>query len=262
MKNNILPLLNLFLFLMLFTSCNERNKKSSLTQIEMNNTNIELLSGIDRVNFERTIDDKAVKLYVLKNKGGLEAVFSNYGQRLISLMVPDKNGEMKDIVLGYSSLDQYLEGNGGYFGAIIGRYGNRIANGKFEIEGVTYQLAKNNNGHHLHGGIKGFESVVWDVDSVAQDHISFKRISPDMEEGYPGNLKVSVQYTLTDDNELRIEYTAVTDKKTHVNLTHHSFFNLKGEGNGTINDHILQINAASITAVDSSLIPTGLVMPV
>ncbi|MBT8300033.1 MAG: galactose-1-epimerase, partial [Maribacter sp.] len=198
MKNNILPLLYLFLFLMLFSSCNQKNRKSALKQREMNNTNIEVLSGIHHVNFERIIDDKAIKLYVLKNKGGLEAVFSNYGQRLISLMVPDKNGEMKDIVLGYSSLDQYLEGNGGYFGAIIGRYGNRIANGKFEIEGVTYQLAKNNNGHHLHGGHMGFESVVWDVDSVAQDHISFKRISPDMEAGYPGNLKVSVQYTLND----------------------------------------------------------------
>jgi len=247
---------------MMFSSCRDRDKKGADTQLEQAKMNKELLSGIDKVNFEGTIDDKTVNLYVLKNKNGIEAAFSNYGQRLVSLMVPDKNGKMEDIVLGYSSLDKYQEGNGGYFGATIGRYGNRIAKGKFEIDEVTYELAQNNNGNHLHGGVKGFESVVWDVDSVSQNHIGFKRVSPDMEEGYPGNLEVSVEYSLTDENELRIEYSATTDKKTHVNLTHHSFFNLKGEGNGSINNHILKINAQSITAVDEGLIPTGLLMPV
>jgi aldose 1-epimerase len=247
---------------MQFSSCNEKTKKGAKTEMEKTNDPKEMRSGIDRTNFERYIDEKSIKLYVLKNKNGLEAVFSNYGQRLISLMVPDNNGVLDDIVLGYDSLDQYMDGNGGYFGAIIGRYGNRIAKGKFEIDGVTYNLAKNNNGNHLHGGIKGFESVVWGVDSVARNHISFKRLSPDMEEGYPGNLKINVRYTLTDANELRIAYTGVTDKKTHVNLTHHSFFNLKGEASGTINDHLLQINANSITAVDAELIPTGTLMPV
>ncbi|MCP4978760.1 MAG: galactose mutarotase, partial [Maribacter sp.] len=134
--------------------------------------------------------------------------------------------------------------------------------GKFEIDGVAYELAQNNNGNHLHGGEKGFESVVWDVDSVSQSFIRFKRTSPDMEEGYPGNLKVTVEYSLTDNNELRIEYYASTDNKTYLNLTHHSFFNLKGEGKGTVNDHIMQINASSITAVDEGLIPTGEFMPV
>jgi aldose 1-epimerase len=202
-----------------------------------------------------------VNLYVLKNKNGIEAAFSNYGQRLVSLMAPDRNGKIEDIVLGYTTLKDY-QTNSGYFGATIGRYGNRIAKGKFEIDGITYDLAQNNNGNHLHGGVKGFESLVWDVDSVTRNFIRFKRISPNMEEGYPGNLNVTVEYTLNDDNELRIEYYATTDKKTHVNLTHHSFFNLKGEGKGTVNDHIIQINSSSITAVDDGLIPTGILMPV
>lgn len=262
MKNNTLHLLNIFLILMLFAGCGDRDKKSTETQLEQSKIDKKLLSEIDRVNFEGTIDDNSVHLYALKNKNGIEAAFSNYGQRLVSLMVPDKNGKMEDIVLGYSSLDKYQEGNGGYFGSVIGRYGNRISGGKFEIDGVTYELAQNNNGNHLHGGVKGFGSVVWEVDSVSQNHIGFKRTSPDMEEGYPGNLTVSVSYTLTDENELRMEYIANTDKKTHVNLTHHSFFNLKGEGNGTINDHILQINASSITAVDAGLIPTGALISV
>jgi aldose 1-epimerase len=243
----------------MFSSCRDQNKKGTETQLEEVKMDKELLSGIERVNFEGTIDGKTVNLYVLKNKNGIEVAFSNYGQRLVSLMVPDKNGKMEDIVLGYSSLDKYQK-NSGYFGSVIGRYGNRIAKGKFEIDGVTYELAQNNNGNHLHGGEKGFESVVWDVDSVSQNFIRFKRTSPDMEEGYPGNLNVTVDYTLNDDNELRIEYFATTDKKTHVNLTHHSFFNLKGEGNGSINNHILQINAQSITPVDKGLIPTGELM--
>ena len=259
MKNNTLLLINIFLFLIMFSSCRDQNKKGADTQLEQAKMDKELLSGIERVNFEGTIDGKTVNLYVLKNINGIEVAFSNYGQRLVSLMVPDKNGKMEDIVLGYTTLKDYLT-NSGYFGATIGRYGNRIAKGKFEIDGITYDLAQNNNGNHLHGGVKGFESVVWDVDSVNRNFIRFKRTSPNMEEGYPGNLNVNVEYTLNDDNELRIEYFATTDKKTHVNLTHHSFFNLKGEGKGSINSHILQINAQSITAVDKGLIPTGELM--
>jgi len=245
----------------MFSSCRDQNKKGADTQVEQAKMAKELLSGIDRVNFEGTIDGKTVNLYVLKNKNGIEVAFSNYGQRLVSLMVPDKNGKLEDIVLGYTTLKDY-QTNSGYFGATIGRYGNRIAKGKFEIDGITYDLAQNNNGNHLHGGVKGFESLVWDVDSVSQNFIRFKRTSPDMEEGYPGNLNVIVEYTINDDNELRIEYYATTDKKTHVNLTHHSYFNLKGEGIGTVNDHIMQINSSSITAVDEGLIPTGVLMPV
>jgi len=261
MKNNTLPLINIFLFLIMFSSCRDRDKKGADTQLEQAKMDNELLSGIEKVNFEGTIDDKSVNLYVLKNKNGIEAAFSNYGQRLVSLMAPDRNGKIEDIVLGYTTLKDY-QTNSGYFGATIGRYGNRIAKGKFEIDGITYDLAQNNNGNHLHGGLKGFESVVWDVDSVTRNFIRFKRTSPNMEEGYPGNLNVTVEYTLNDDNELRIEYYATTDKKTHVNLTHHSFFNLKGEGKGTVNDHIIQINSSSITAVDDGLIPTGILMPV
>lgn len=219
------------------------------------------VSGIAFDDFKSNLNDKKTQLFVLKNKNGIEMTISNYGQRLVSLMVPDRTGIMEDIVLGYSSLKEY-QTKGGYYGATIGRYGNRIAKGKFEIDNISYELAKNNNGNHLHGGIKGFESMVWDVDSVTQNFISFKRISMDMEEGYPGNLKVNVEYTLTDDNELQIEYTATTDKKTHVNLTHHSFFNLKGEGKGNVNDHIVQINSSSITPVDEALIPNGELMPV
>lgn len=262
MKNKTQIVFFVFSIILLNSNCKEENKKNVKDQIDPIMKTNTTFSGLNYADFEDLIEGKAVALYKLQNKNGLEATFTNYGQRLVSLMVPDRDGNMEDIVLGYPSLEGYKIGNGGYFGAIIGRYGNRIAKGKFTIEGTEYNLAKNNNGNHLHGGNKGFESVVWDVDSVSQNYIRFKRISPDMEEGYPGNLSVSVEYTLTDANELKIEYSATTDKKTYINLTHHSFFNLKGAGNGNINDHILQINANSITPVDAGLIPTGELMPI
>jgi len=261
MKNNPIVLLCIFSMLISSVSCGKKNKtkKGDTAEIIMKKDSAN--SGIAHDDFRREIEGENTELYILQNANDIEATISNYGQRLVSLLVPDKKGEMADIVLGYSSLDEY-QGNSGYFGATIGRYGNRIAKGRFEIDGIAYDLVQNNNGNHLHGGEKGFESVVWDVDSVSHSFIRFKRISPDMEEGYPGNLKVTVEYTLTDDNELRIEYFATTDKKTHVNLTHHSFFNLKGEGEGTVNDHIMQINSSSITTVDDGLIPTGEFMSV
>jgi len=245
-----------------FIGCKGENKKSEITTTVENTVNDTTRSGIALADFNATVEGDSVSLYVLKNANGLEATFTNYGQRLVSLMVPDKNGDFEDIALGYSTLKEYQVGNGGYFGAVIGRYGNRIAKGKFDLDGTTYTLATNNGENHLHGGIKGFESVVWKVDSVAQNYIGFSRTSPDMEEGYPGNLDVTVNYTLTDDNELKIEYHATTDKKTHVNLTHHSYFNLKGAGSGNIHDHLLQINADRFNAVDETLIPTGELMPV
>lgn len=214
-------------------------------------------SSISAKKFDGVVKGDSVKLYVLSNNNGLEATFTNYGQRLVSLMVPDKEGDFKDVVLGFSSIDDYTNGPKTYYGSVIGRYGNRIANGSFSIDDQTYSLVKNNNENHLHGGDIGFESVVWKVDKASTNEIVFSRTSPDMEEGYPGNLKVSVSYMLTDDNELKINYTAETDKTTHVNLTHHSFFNLKGEGEGDINDHILMINADGYTPVDAGLIPTG-----
>lgn len=219
-------------------------------------------SGLAFSDFVDTLNGIPVKLYVLKNKNGIEVTFTNYGQRLVSLMVPDKNGTLEDIVLGFSTLEEYLTGKGKYYGSVVGRYGNRIAKGKFSIDGESYELAKNNGENHLHGGIIGFESVVWEVLSASENHISFHRVSPDLEEGYPGNLDVKVNYTLNNKNELKIEYVATTDKKTPVNLTHHSYFNLKGAGNGNIQDHILMLNAEAYTPVNEGLIPLGEIVKV
>ncbi len=239
-------------FLLCLLACKEEKKeKNESSEIVAVKTKISLK------DFEGIVEGDSVKLYVLTNKNGMEVTFTNYGQRVISLHVPDKNGKFEDVVLGYDSLDKYLNSPRSFFGSIVGRYGNRIAKGSFSIGENTYSLAKNNNGNHLHGGDKGFESVVWKVDSATSNSIEFSRISPDMEEGYPGNLDVKVSYVLTDDNELKINYKATTDKPTVVNLTHHSFFNLKGEGNGDINDHVLMINADKYTPVDAGLIPTG-----
>lgn len=212
---------------------------------------------IDPSAFNGVVAGDSVKLHILTNKNGVEAAFTNFGQRLVSLYVPDKNGNFEDVVLGYATLDEFVNGPKSYFGSVIGRYGNRIAKGNFSIDDTTYTLVKNNNENHLHGGDVGFENVVWNIDKVTSNSIQFSRLSPDMEEGYPGNLMVVVSYVLTDDNELKINYKAETDKTTVVNLTHHSFFNLKGEGEGDINDHVLMLNADNFTPVDSGLIPTG-----
>ena len=233
-----------------------KDQKSRSTTLKKENK-MELKTKIDPQNFEALVAGDSVKLYVLTNNKGLEATFTNFGQRLVSLHVPDKNGDFEDVVLGYATLDEFVNGPKSYFGSIIGRYGNRIAKGSFNIDENTYTLVKNNNENHLHGGDIGYESVVWNVDKSTKNSIAFSRLSPDMEEGYPGNLMVSVLYTLTDANELKISYKAKTDKATVVNLTHHSFFNLKGEGEGDINDHVLMINADNYTPVDSGLIPTG-----
>lgn len=250
----------LFASLLLFSSCNQ--KKDSLTKSEIKSatadtTVTELKSKIDPKQFESVTDGKPTQLYVLKNKNGLEATFTNFGLRLVSLMVPDKNGVFEDVVLGFSNLEEFQTKKGSYFGAIIGRYSNRIANGEFALEGKTYKLAVNNGKNHLHGGVKGFNNVVWEGQQLKANEIEFTRISANMEEGYPGNLQLKVIYTLTDDNELQINYYATTDKTTIVNLTHHSFFNLAGEGNGNVNNHQLMINADFFTPVKQDLIPTG-----
>lgn len=208
-------------------------------------------------NFEHVIDGKEVKLFTLKNANGLVSQITNYGGRVVSLWVPDRKGAYKDIVLGYDSIDAYLKSTEKYFGALIGRYGNRIAKGKFELNGKVYKLATNNGENHLHGGKVGFDSVVWDVIRVGGSTLELQYTSQHMEEGYPGELKVTVVYRLTDKNELEVEYWATTDSTTVINLTHHSFFNLGGHGSGSINDHLLQINAAYYTPVDDSLIPLG-----
>ena len=262
MKNNKFSVVIIFLLLLINIGCKDDKKEvdsnETMPITELDTT----LSGIALEDFTAEIDSIPIKLYVLQNKNGLEATFTNFGQHWVSMMVPDKNGEFDDIVLGFSNLEGYQQPSGKYYGSIIGRYGNRIANGKFELDGTTYTLATNNGQNHLHGGAKGFDSVAWEVDSVSHNYIEFHRISPDLEEGYPGNLDVTVIYTLTDDNELKIDYYATTDKMTHVNLTNHAFFNLKGSENGNVHDHILEINADRFNAVDAGLIPTGDLTPV
>ncbi len=256
-NNKILPSFFSVLLVMTLLACkNGKESKTEASSLEKSKETI-LKNRVLLSDFKSIISDKETNLYILRNNNGVDAIFTNYGQRLISLFVPDRNGNTEDIVLGFNSLQEYIDSNEKYFGATIGRYGNRIAKGKFSIDGKSYQLATNNGENHLHGGNKGFNDVVWDVKKVTESEIEFKRVSPDMEEGYPGNLDVTVHYRLTDDNELEITYNATTDKDTHVNLTHHSFFNLKGEGEGTINDHLLYINADRYTPVDEGLIPMG-----
>jgi len=219
--------------------------------------------SISKAPFGKTSDGKAVEIYTLRNSKGSEARIMTYGGIVESLKVPDRTGKLADIVLGYDNLEGYT--NSPYFGALIGRYGNRIARGQFTLEGTTYKLAVNNGPNALHGGLKGFDKVVWKAtpSCTAQGpSLKLKYLSKDGEEGYPGNLSVTAVYTLTDDNELRLEYTATTDKPTICNLTHHSYFNLEGAGNGDVLGHIVYINADNMTPVDSTLITTGEIKPV
>lgn len=218
----------------------------------------------DSSNFKQNLEGKQVHLYTIANKNGLKAAITNFGGKLVSLLVPDSSGKMVDVVLGYSSLDDDMKykKNGEYFGALIGRYGNRIAKGKFTLDGKQYQLPINNAPNSLHGGPKGFSSQVWDVVKTTPNSVELHYLSKDNEEGYPGNLNVDVTYTLTDDNAIDIAYKATTDKATVLNLTNHTYFNLNGEGSGTINNHTLQLNASNFTPVDSTLIPTGKIEPV
>jgi aldose 1-epimerase len=216
--------------------------------------------AVQKVSFGVTREGKPVNLYTLTNAHGMEVQAMTYGGIVVSLRVPDKNGKIADVVLGYDKLDGYLDKTP-YFGAI----GNRIANGSFTLDGVQYTLAKNDGPNTLHGGLKAFDKVVWDATSEQHNGSSavvFTYTSKDGEEGFPGNLKVKVTYTLTDKNELDIDYEATTDKATPVNLTHHSYFNLAGEGSGDILQHELMLNADHFTPVDKNLIPTGELRPV
>ncbi|MDR2679843.1 MAG: galactose mutarotase [Tannerella sp.] len=219
--------------------------------------NEQTLSGLNTKDFVTEVNGKKTGLYILKNAVGLEACITNYGGRLVSLMVPDRNGVLKDVVLGYGSIAGYLASDGNY-GALIGRYGNRIKNGEFTLDGVTYQLPKNNNGHSLHGGPKGFHTQIWDAEQIDGQTLKLTYLSKDGEAGFPGNLNVTVTYKLTDDNAIDIQYEATTDKPTIVNLTNHSYFNLSGKLGTQILDHYIYINADSITAVDGTLIPVAI----
>lgn len=236
-------LIMFFLFLSVVTM-GQNNKNTSITLLK-------------KSDFNKVIDGKQVNLFTLKNRSGMITEITNYGGKVVSLWTPDKKGHYEDIVLGYSNISDYLSSKEKYFGALIGRYGNRIAKGKFSLNGKEYDLANNNGPNHLHGGNNGYESVVWDAKQVDNQTLELRYVSKNLEEGYPGNLTIKVVYRLTDNNELKIEYWATTDAPTVVNLTHHSFFNLKGTGNGTINNHLLQINAPYYTPVDDGLIPTG-----
>ena len=199
-----------------------------------------------------------IRLFTLSNESGVKVDVTNYGATVTSIVVPDREGNMSDVALGYGSVEQYMNAVvRPYFGSIVGRYGNRIAEGRFTIDGKEYQLAINDGPNHLHGGHIGFDKVVWDAKIDDQGGVVFSYLSKDGDQGYPGNLNVSVRYALTEENELLIEYRAETDKATHVNLTNHTYFNLAGEGNGTILDHELRILGEQFTPVDSGLIPTG-----
>ena len=211
---------------------------------------------LETKNFDTIIDGKKVGLYWIENKG-IKAAFTNYGGRLIGLWVADKNGKQTDVVVGMNSAKGFKTSTEPYFGATIGRVGNRIAKGQFTLEGKQYQIPINNGKNALHGGKKGFQDVVWDVSKTNENTLVFTYVSKDGEQGFPGNLNVKVTYTLEADKTLKMEYQATTDKTTLVNLTNHAFFNLNGEGSGSILNHELQIYADQFTPVDEGLIPTG-----
>ena len=219
-------------------------------------------SNITREAFGTLPDGRAVEQFRLTNANGIELKAIGFGGIITSLRVPDRRGRLDDVVLGFDRLEPYVK-NDPFFGAIIGRFGNRIADGEFTLDGQTVTLAKNNGPNHLHGGLKGFDKVLWQVEPDAgRNALVFTRTSPDGEEGYPGNLRLRVSYTLTDKNELIVDYVATTDKPTPVNLTQHSYFNLAGHASGDILGHDLMLNADRYTPVDDTLIPTGELAPV
>lgn len=205
---------------------------------------------------EINIDGKTISLFTLKNKSGMSAQITNYGAKIVRLFAADKNGKFDDVVLGFDTLQEYIDKEE-YFGAVCGRFANRIKDGKFTLDGIEYTLAQNNGGNALHGGIDAYNTKVWDVQTVSEQEVVLGYLSPNGEEGYPGNLNLTITYQLTDENELKVHYEATTDKPTVIGLTQHSYFNLKGAGNGTVRDHILQINADFHTVLDETASPTG-----
>ena len=214
-------------------------------------------SGLSVSAFQTIVDAKQTDLFILTNKNGSEATVTNYGAKLVSLMVPDKNGNLVDVVTGHNSIPEYLSSEEPYFGAICGRTGNRIANGKFTLEGKEYTLAINNGPNNLHGGLKGFNSVVWEAKQMDAQTVELTYLAKDGEEGFPGNMTTTVTYQLTDDNALKILYKATTDKTTILNLTNHSYFNLSGVGDEYVGDHLLTIFADTYLPTDDTAIPFG-----
>ena len=221
--------------------------------------------SVSRQPFGKLPDGSAVELFTLTNRNGMEVRAMTYGGIIVSLRVPDRNGRLDDVVLGYETAAEYVANNSPYFGAIVGRYANRIAGGRFTLEGRTYELARNNGPNHLHGGLRGFDKANWKGEPFKNEGgagVIFTHASPDGDEGYPGTLQVRVTYTLNDRNELSVDYHATSDKPTVLNLTQHSYFNLAGQGTRTVLGHELQINADRYTPVDANLIPTGELAPV
>ena len=232
--------------LVLLTGCGRKTETGAITPLK-------------KQLFGKTSDGREIDLYTLKNKNGVEVGIMNYGGTIASIRVPDRTGKFGDVALGFDSIDGYLKGHP-FFGVVVGRYGNRIAKGRFKLNGVEYKLAANNGENHLHGGLQGFDKAVWaarDVSEGLLPRLELTYLSKDGEEGYPGNLSAVVVYSLTDANELRVDYSATTDKDTVVNLTNHTYFNLAGAGEGDILGHELTLYADRFTPVDKGLIPTG-----
>jgi aldose 1-epimerase len=258
MINTKYPLSSLLILVLGIAAGCTNNTAIQSNNVESNNEVTQIADSA----FKKIIDGKEVSLYTLENAEGCKALITNYGGRLVSLLVPDKSDNLVDVVAGFDSIEGYQQSTEPYFGATIGRYGNRIAQGKFSLDGKNYQLFINNSPNTLHGGKVGFQDVVWDAVKIDEGTLELNYLSKDMEEGFPGNLKVKVIYQLTDQNELKISYEATTDKSTFINLTNHAFFNLNGDHSGTILNHLIKINADNYTPVDSTLIPTGEIITV
>src|SRR5579863_438806 len=241
-----------FLIAGLAAGCHSTPEKNNVVVIQENGNK----------SYYGTVDRDTVYAYTIKNNKGIKAVISNYGGTLLSLWTPDKSGVSGDIILGYDSLAGYRQKGNPYFGALIGRYANRIHHGTFQIDNKTYTLDLNNHGNALHGGLKGFDKVIWTVNTVNDSSLALSYLSRDGEEGYPGNLNVKVVYTITSENGLMIDYTALTDMKTPVNLTNHAYFNLSAGKDSTILSEEIKINASRYTPVNDSLIPSGQILPV
>ncbi len=240
-------------------ACTQSKQKAAATSTMADSTQAALPPS---KGFEKTIDGKQTHLYILKNKNGAEAAFTNYGAHLVSLLVPDKTGKLTNVVIGFDDIDNYKKAMSAYYGATIGRYGNRIAKGHFKLDGKEYNLFINNKPNTLHGGKKGFNDVVWDATQSGDSTLTLTYLSKDMEEGFPGNLNVKVTYQLENDNALKISYEATTDKNTVINLTNHSYFNLNGAGSGTVLNHTLMLDAANYLPIDPTSIPFGKITPV